>query len=98
MAQGWMHGPERGGMLWLMDGGCCGRAEGRLLSTALPSEHPAAGEIFLRANATLCRIIGSRPKSRMKLYFKTVTRAGKKKEKENESSTFPPLQHAMYDF
>lgn len=98
MAQGWMHGPERGGMLWLMDGGCCGRAEGRLLSTALPSEHPAAGEIFLRANATLCRIIGSRPKSGMKLYFKTVTRAGKKKEKKNESSTFPPLQHAMYDF
>lgn len=85
-----MHGPERGGMLWLMDGGCCGRAEGRLLSTALPSEHPAAGEIFLRANATLCRIIGSRPKSGMKLYFKTVTRAGKRKEKKKRVLHLPP--------
>lgn len=96
LAQGWMHSPRWDEMLWLMDGGCWGHAEGRLLSITLPSEHPAAGEIFLRANATLCRIIGSRPKSGMKLYFKTVTRAGgkeKKKErkKENESSTLPPL-------
>lgn len=47
-------------------------------ATELPSEHAAAGEIFPRENGKLCRIIGSGPKSGMKLYFKRGTGEGKK--------------------
>jgi len=55
------------------DGWLAAAAQRSQINTALLLERAAAGEIFRRENAKLCRIIGSRPKSGMKLYFKRGT-------------------------